>query len=184
MNRQGRITMSRVPALVVTTAFASAIVCHSLGLEASRPSQASGKPQRLTACTLLTKAEIKQLAGKALSPIFDNLKPNEETVGAGGECFHAGVTVQFDVHPVSGFDATRQNYEKSGRTKFQPAPGIADDAYFYEQDAGKTSHVVGIFAKTGQHVLTISMDVNPPTTVDTLRPIVTALTKAAVAKLK
>ena len=152
---------------------------HGIGQEAG-----PAKTQRLTACTVLTAPEIKKLVGKALSPAFDLVKPNEEKAGSGTECFHAGVMVQLDAYPVGNFEATRQSYEKTGRTKFQPAPGIADAAYFYEQDAGKSSHAVGIFAKTGQHVLTITMDVNPPATAESLRPVVIELTKAAVAKLK
>jgi hypothetical protein len=154
------------------------VEAHGIGQEAG-----PAKTQRLTACTVLTPAEIKKLVGKALSPGFDLVKPNEEKVGSGTECFHAGVMVQLDGYPVGHFEATRQSYEKTGRTKFQPS-GIADAAYFYEQDPAKSSHAVGIFAKTGQHVLTITMDVNPPATAESLRPVVIELTKAAVAKLK
>ena len=152
---------------------------HGIG-QAGGPAQS----RPLTACTVLTAAEIKKVIGKALSPVFDMLKPNEEKAGSGTECFYPGVMVQLDAYPVGNFEATRQSYEKSGRTKFQPAPGISDAAYFYEQDPGKSSYAVGIFAKTGQHVLTITVDVKPPATAESLRPIVTELTKTAVAKLK
>ena len=63
-------------------------------------------------------------------------------------------------------------------------PGVGDAAFSYDQNPGKTSHVVGIFTRTGPHVLTISMDVNTGNSVEALREDALVLTKAAIVKLK
>jgi hypothetical protein len=141
--------------------------------------------QSITACSLLSNDEIKKELGARTSPFLDQLPPNEEKLKNGGsECFRANITIQLDAHPVSGFEETRKRYAESGRTTFQSVSGLGDAAYAYDQDPGKSSHVVGVFVKAGQHVLTISMDVNENDSVDALRADVLALAKAAVAKLR
>ena len=140
---------------------------------------------RVTACTLLTKDEIKKLLGPRTSKVIDLVPPNEEILKSGGsECFVGNVTIQLDAYPVSSFDATKKRYAESGTTAFRELPGVGDAAFSYDQNPGKTSHVVGIFTRTGPHVLTISMDVNTGDSVEALREDALVLTKAAIVKLK
>lgn len=172
---------------IVVAAYAATMspLTHVAAQTAPAARAGSAKPQSLRACSLLTKAEIKKVTGTHTPALFEQIPGREESLASGGtECFYPGITIQLDAHPVTAFEATRKRYMDSGRTKFEPATGIGDQAYFYEQDAMKESHVAGIFTRVGQHVLTISMDVNTPQTADTIRPLVVALSKAAVAKLQ
>jgi hypothetical protein len=156
-------------------------LCATLSLVvAGRTTFTSGTAaaQSITACSILSKDEIKKVLGARTSPLLDQMPPNEEKLKNGGsECFLANIAIQVDAHPVSGFEETRKHYSESGRTTFQAVSGIGDAAYAYDQDPGKSSHVVGVFVKAGQHVLTISMDVNDSDSVDALRGNVLARAK-------
>jgi hypothetical protein len=145
---------------------------------ASPPAQA--KPGAVKSCSLFTKAEIKKItAGWTPGLMFDQLAPTDEE----GECMYAGITVQLDAAPVSQFEARRKSY--GDRTKFQPLAGVGDQAYTFEQPYVEADRpIVGVYMRAGQHMLVISMPVNPPNTVASTRNAAQALAKAAVPKLK
>jgi len=172
-----------------------AVAAAACGIAASRIASLAAHSQggqpggskagTIGACSLLTKEEIKKLLGDRTPALFDQVPSSEESLANGGsECFLPGITIQLDAHPVAAFEETAKRYGAGGRTKFEPASGIGDAAYFYEQDPGKDWHIVGVYTKVGQHVLTVSMDVNAPESAESLRPLVLTLTKAAAAKLK
>ncbi|MBP1597030.1 MAG: hypothetical protein H6Q05_2407 [Acidobacteria bacterium] len=174
----------RVISILVAAIGAPATLASSLLIPVDAETAAQ-KPGALRACSLLTPAEIKSILGDRTPRFFDQVPPNEETLSNGGtECFISTITIQLDAHPVAAFEETRKRYMASSRTKFEPISGVGDAAYFYEQDAGKQSHVAGIYTKVGQHVLTVSMDVITPATAESIRPGLLALTKAAATKLR
>jgi hypothetical protein len=148
-------------------------------LEAQESRSAAG---RTSACSLLTVQEIKTLLGERTPRLIDMIPPSEEQVGSGSECFIATIILQLDVIPVGNFSSNMQTY--ASRTTFESLTGVGDEAYFYEQQPGSASHVVGVYARIAQHVLVVSMDVEDGDTAASLRPDLLALTRAAEAKLR
>jgi hypothetical protein len=135
------------------------------------------------ACSLLSSEEIKALLGERTPPFFDMLPPSEERLGGGGsECFISTIIIQLDAVPVARFNATMETY--ASRTTFERLTGVGDEAYFYEQDPGGVSHVVGIYSRIGEHVLVVSMDVNDGDTPASLQPSLMTLVRAAEPKLR
>ena len=144
---------------------------------------AGAKPAGIQACGLLTRAEIKTIAARHFLPIFDQIPDDlTELPGGGSECTQGAVQVQLDAAPVSNFEARRELY--GDRTKFEPITEVGDQAYFYEQDPGGDGHTVGVYSRVGTHLIVISMSPTPTDSAEALRPVVIALTKAAITKLR
>jgi predicted cupin superfamily sugar epimerase len=93
-----------------------------------------------------------------------------------------GMMIQLDAVPVSRFEANRQSYAK--QSTFERATGIGDEAWFYDQGAGTSVHIFGVYARTAQHVFVLSVDVEKGETAASLRPVVVAAGQAAAAKLR
>jgi hypothetical protein len=146
--------------------------------------QAGGrKPGDITACSVLSKDEIKKAAGTHTPRYFDQI-PSEEIVlpGGGSECVLAGFIVQLDAVPASAFESTRTAHV--ARTKYEPLSELGDEAYFYEQGPPGAPDVVGVYARVGERVFVFSMDVGAGESAALLRPAVVALAKAGAAKLR
>jgi hypothetical protein len=157
----------------VGVAVAFLVVASPAGLAG----QASG------ACSLLSQEEIRGLLGARTPRFFDMVPANQENLPAGGsECFYAGINTQLDAIPVARFQSTMEVF--ASRTTYERVGEVGDEAYFYEQDAGRSTHVVGVYARVGQRVLVVSMDVTEGVDRATLRPDVLALARAAAAKLR
>jgi hypothetical protein len=135
-----------------------------------------------TACGLFTVAEIRQVTATKPSPI-DSMRPDESTLpGGGSECEIAGFGIQLDAVPVARFEANRQAF--NSRMKYERVAEVADEAYFYEQGAGTSVHVVGVYGRTATHVFTISNIMGMGESVADVRRQVLALGKAAASKLR
>lgn len=143
----------------------------------------AGPAVSIGACSLLSSEEIKTLLGERTPPFFDMLPPSEERLGGGGsECFISTIIIQLDAVPVARFTANMEAY--ASRTTYERLTGVGDEAYFYEQDPGGVSHVVGIYSRIGEHVLVVSMDVNDGDTPASLQPSLMTLVRAAEPKLR
>jgi hypothetical protein len=148
--------------------------------------QAAGvRPGTIRACSLFTQEEIKKLYGGKWQPFWDqiSIRPEESALSGGGsECHMMGLDIQLDAVPVSQFEPNRQAY--AARSKFERITGVGDEAWFYEQGAGTSVHIIGVYARSGQHIYVLSLDVPESETVASLRPIVVAAGQAAAAKLR
>jgi hypothetical protein len=163
-------------------AAALGVVGVTTGLEAQAGS-AGPAAGSMGACSLLSSEEIKTLLGERTPPYFDLIPPSEEPLGGGGsECFIATIIIQLDAVPVARFNANMETY--ASRTTYERLTGVADEAYFYEQDPGGVSHVVGIYSRVAEHVLVVSMDVTGRETPASLRPSLMTLVRAAEPKLR
>jgi len=154
-----------------------------VALAASDGSLYAGQASKsVTACTLFTAAEIRRITATKPSPI-DGIKSDESPLpGGGSECDVAGFGIQLDAVPVARFDANRQAF--SSRAKYERVPDVADEAYFYEQGAGTSVQVLGVYGRTATHVFAISNIMGMNESVAELRPQLLALGKAAAAKLR
>jgi hypothetical protein len=146
----------------------------------------AAKAGAVRACSLFTQAEIRKIYGAKWRPAWDQVQiPPDETElpGGGSECSTLGLSVQLDAVPVARFEANRQVFAK--RSTFERVTGVGDEAWFYEQGApGTMSHIVGIYARAGQHVYVLSIDVFEKETAASLRPLAIAFGQAAAAKLR
>ena len=147
--------------------------------------QAAAKAGGIRACTLFTQDEIKKAYGAKWQPAWDQIRirPEEHpTSGGGSECEMTGLTIQLDAVPVSQFEGNRQAY--AARSKFERITGIGDEAWFYEQGAGTSVYIIGVYARSGQHVYVLSLTVRMGETAASLRPVVIAAGQAAATKLR
>jgi len=148
--------------------------------------QAAGsKPGGIRACSLFTQDEIKKFYGAKWEPVWDQIRitPQESPLSGGGsECEMMGLAIQMDAVPVARYEANRQAY--MARSKFERVTNVGDEAWFYEQGAGTSVYIIGIYARSGQHVYVLSVSVRMGETAASLRPVVIAAGQAAAAKLR
>jgi hypothetical protein len=147
-------------------------------------SPAGAKTGGLRACTLLTKDEIKKATAPRIPRTIDRFEPDEELLpGGGSECTIGDIDVQLDAVSVSRFEERLKTF--AATTKFERIDGVGDAAYFYEQGTpGTPTHIVGVYARAGQHVVVYARSVAAPETTQTVRPGLIALATAAAAKLR
>ena len=166
--------------MLLAAALGSAGVPTGVGAQAGGAGPAVG---RIGACSLLSGEEIKTLLGERTPAYFDLIPPSEEPLGGGGsECFISTIVIQLDAVSVARFQANMETY--ASRNTYERLTGIGDEAYFYEQDPGGVSHVVGVYSRVGEHVLVVSMDVTDGDTPASLRPSLVTLVRAAEQKLR
>ena len=171
----------------LATAACAVILLSSSRAEAETATSCPGSAveqasKGVTASTLFTAAEIRQITATKPSPI-DQMKTEESPLpGGGSECDVAGFGIQIDAVPVARFEANREAF--STRAKYERVADVADAAYFYEQGVGTSVPVIGVYARTAAHVFVISNLVGMNESVADLRPQLLALGKAAAAKLR
>ena len=128
-------------------------------------------PQRVSACSLLPKADVRQHL--PWNDIVNNMAPEEEPVGAAGSsCNYPSVFIQ--VFPVArlvrGIPTTEAGW--------QPVAGIGDEAWFRPN----RTYYAELYVKTATHTLTIQADANG--NVEAVKPGTLALAKALLARLR
>jgi len=138
----------------------------------SPPAPTSGaKPDRIGACSLLTKEEVKKIVPWA--PMLDQFPVEEEPIGtSGSSCNYPNVHIQVLTFTPQFFDAAR----KQG--KLEPVAGVGDEAYFHD----KAGQFAELYVKVGQRIVTVQKDVDKSSEAE--KPGVIALGKALVAKLR
>jgi hypothetical protein len=119
---------------------ASAVIAVSLAAVALT----AQAPGTIKACSLMTKAEVKQALGK-VSPVWDMLPPEEEPVGKGSSCNYPGLMLQVDPFSIDAF-------KRAAGVK--PVSGLGDEAYFRDNKAGYAE----LALRSGSHVLTFQLD--------------------------
>ena len=146
------------------------------------PSSASGAARSYNACTLLTLAEIRKIGGTAAAGAnLSGIKPELEQLGNRGTYCAVGlVDIQLDVITAAGFDSFRKAAAKTA--KFTKLAGAGDEAYTFEEKRGSSSNV-GVLLRKGKHTLTLGLTTLKSTEIAAARTSLTALAKAAAAKL-
>ena len=135
--------------------------------------------QSLPACTLISDAEIKQIAGAAVQEwMFQIPRNGSALAGGGSECELPGFTLQLDAAPVSAYKSRMKAY--GDRTKFEPVSNIGDEAHYYIQD----SDDVGIYGRVAKHMFVVSASAPIGQPLDAVRPRVEAMARLVASKLK
>jgi|RhiMethySRZTD1v2_1073278.scaffolds.fasta_scaffold404095_3 hypothetical protein len=142
-----------------------------VGTFAQAPSPGA-KTDRINACSLLTKEEVKKIVPWAA--MLDQFPVEEEPVGtSGSSCNYPNVHIQ--VLPYTpGFVETARKQEK-----FEPLPGVGDEAYFRDN----RGEYAELLVRSGQRIVTVQKDIGTNRTAETEKPAVVALAKALIAKL-
>ena len=154
----------------------------------------SGNP----ACSILTPQELQNITG---FPGYKRPSPGDppgQGAGGGASCQYQSMGPSVDARGnaveekgplLSLVLIDGKNYTKTmpiGRgCKKEAVSGVGDEAYFEVcPSAGRLSRTPPLYVKSGSKDLIVQMDIDSPDTVDTIRPKVTAVAKAAAAKLR
>jgi hypothetical protein len=150
---------------------------------AQRPPGRTG----IHACALVTQAEIeKVLGGKdPMEAMLGNRPPREEELPGGGawDCSYSTAS-PFQVDPFPW--ATLEGDAKAHETRWKPFSGVGDAAYVCNDLCNGTDKgAVGLYARAGQHTITIRIDSGraPTATPEKARAAAIALAQALIAKL-
>ena len=166
---------------VVAVCISSMVAAVRVASAAPAAVQAVTRPAAIRACAVLAKAEVKKLAG-AGDQFFDMVQPEEETLPGGGSgCAYSGIHIQIDPFTPARLDELRKQQGAS----WVAIPNVGDAAFFYDSKPGGGLHFGELYARAGQHVVTVQLSVRPATnSVETVRPAAVALAQAIVAKLR
>jgi hypothetical protein len=147
------------------------VAASVVGLGLMAASLAAQAPAKIAACSLMTKAEVKQALG-TVSPVWDLLPPEEEPAGRGSSCNYPGLMLQVDPFSIDAFRQVKG---------VQPVSGIGDEAYFRDNKAGYAE----LALRTGSHVVTLQLTKENEAAVLTAPPgPLVAVAKLAISKLK
>ena len=154
----------------------AALIAVSIVAAAASPLAAQPRPTqppgaKVRACSLLTKAEVKQrLPWRAA---LDNIPVEEEPLGpSGSSCNYPSVLIQVMPYTPNTIATARKT------RKLETLAGIGDEAYFYDNPQGYAE----IYVKAGTRLLTVQA--NADRDVNAVKPGAIDLAKALVAKLR
>ena len=165
--------MRHVQTLLLTVAILAAASFSILAVQKPPAASSAAKSDRISACSLLTRDEVKKLVPWA--PMLDQFPSREEPIGAtGSACSHPSVHIQVMSFSRQTIDAAKK------RGKLEPAAGVGDEAYLYENPSG----YLELYAKVGTHLVTVQKSVRAGEKVESVRPGVIALARALAAKLR
>jgi len=154
--------------IVASVAWTPALAAH--GRQAASP---GAKTDRLSACSLLTRAEVKKLM--PWPSHVDQIPDQEDPIGTtGSSCAYPSVHVQVMPFSQRMIDTAR----KSG--KLEAVSGVGDEAHFHDN----RNRYAELYVKTDKHLLTLQANVPTGQTSESVKPAVIALAKAFVEKLR
>jgi hypothetical protein len=146
---------------------------HPQAAPGDRAIAQGGQPARLAACKLLSREEVKKIL--PWPAMFEQMPIEEEPIGAtGSSCNYPSVTIQVLAYTPRFFDEAR----KLG--KLEPLTGVGDEAYFFADPRGYAD----LYSKVGSRIVTVQATPGPGQKLEALKPGVTTLTKALIAKLR
>jgi hypothetical protein len=158
-------------------ALVAAATAATAGLSLHDARAATGaQTQKVSACSLLTTAEVKQFAPWA--PHLDQLKPQEDLLANGSGCSYPTVYIQVMSMSESGWKRWLDGLKNE---TMEPVSGVGDEAYIRDN----RKMFAELCAKVGAQVLTVQYSLNEDQgeTTQSARPRVIALAKALAAKL-
>ena len=173
--------------LVVPFATAAALALASTAGAESRTEQANrvitkpGGPS--AACALLSNDEVVKISGRRS---YSQAEGTQLTNG-GSACDYTGVNVTLFSGPNSdeNYDKLVKNFKKDNSSR-QAVAGIGDSAYLWfpkPRDQYEGNHAI-LVVHQGAHTMAVSLEAEGKETPQSLQPRLTALAKAALAKLR
>lgn len=161
----------------------------ALGAAAELSAQSDGAPT--PACALLSGSEVRQATGIQGYRDGYNLQQEGKSVGGGSSC-------QFGTRSPTGSEARApllslvlirgKGWTEKQRASKLPAnckrePVSVGDAAFFETCPTRSNRTAPLYVKAGANDVILLMDVEPPATEASVRPLVVNVAKTAVAKL-
>ena len=158
---------------VAVTTF-SMIVCLAANFTAAQSVKPGSAKPATSACALLTPDLVEKYDTQ--DPKLRKLIPrsDEPTAPQGSACDDGGILLQLD--PFAGHAGLRKSPPKD----WQSMTGVGDTAYF-RNNGDRWAEVI---VWTGTHHFTIQLSVPNGATAESIKPKVTGLATALVAKLK
>lgn len=146
------------------------------------------------ACALLTVADIRTATGRADYPNDVEGDPEVEGAAGGSSCQYGGATTTtpgnhaplVSLVLIKGKNWTAQTRGMAlpaGCTR-EPVTGVGDEAFLQSCPTSKSMRSSPLYVKVGANDLIVQMDIEPPATQATVGPIVMAVARAAVKKLR
>jgi hypothetical protein len=127
----------------------------------------------INACTLLTVAEVKELAPWPAA--LDQMKVEEEPLGkSGSACEYPSVGVQVMAFNQGTIDALRKG------AVLEPVSGIGDAAWARNNQ----SLFAELLVRSGDHLLTLQTSIPAGSTFERVKPTLLALGRAFAARLR
>jgi hypothetical protein len=144
------------------------------------------------ACALLGVAEVRSITGRQNYPNYVDGDPDGAGAGGGSSCQYGGSTMMPGHAPLLSIVLIKgKNWTERSRTFTLPAgcareavAGVGDAAFFESCPASRSKRSPPLYVKVGANDLIVQMDVEPPATVASVRPLVLAIAQAAVRKLR
>lgn len=153
--------------------------------------QSAGQGEALTpACALLSVDEIRELTGRADYPDDTDGDAAGEGLGGGSSCVYGGRVwgseyppeVAVVLIPGRGWTERRRGVLLAEGCERDEVSGVGENAFF-ESCPGSTR--VTLYARAdAANDLAFGVEILPPATEASLRPIVIAVARAAIAKLR
>jgi hypothetical protein len=92
--------------------------------------------------------------------------------------------VSFVLIPRKRYTESRRAGKLPAGCKIEPVKGVGDAAFFESCPSSRSTRSAPLFVKAGENDLIVQIDMKPPATEASVRPMVIAVAKAAVAKLR
>jgi hypothetical protein len=144
------------------------------------------------ACAVLSLTEIKTITG--IQGYVDASAGDAPGQGAGGgsSCQYSGAffastkapMVSLVLIPDKNWTATARTFKLAQGCNRETVSGVGDDAFFEVCPESKPIRSAPLYVKAGSKDLIIQVDIEAPATEATVRNIVIAIAKAAVAKVR
>ena len=141
---------------------------------ATQQRESSPRPDRISACSLLSRELVRKVSPVDRKPAFE-LPPEEEPIGQkGSSCEYGGIGLQ--VNPFARADEMRKSMGK----EWEPVSGVGDTAFF----RNNRNLFAELLVWTGAHHFTIQMGVPTDGTAEKIKPNTIALANAIIPQLK
>lgn len=161
----------RVPATSLSVIACLVVAGAAMAQSGGKP--ASGTPS-IRACAVLTR-DLAAKYGTQNPKLRAMFPPEEEAIGThGSSCSDGGVLVQ--INPFLRHDDLR----KSPGKEWQPISGVGDTAFF----RNNRNSWAELMVWTAGHHFTIQLDVPDGASAESVKPNVTGLATALIARLK
>ena len=143
----------------------------SLAAQSRAPQPPSAGAQKIKACSLVTKEEVKQYL--PWRPQLDQFPVEEEDIGTtGSSCNYPSVFIQVLLFTQGSIDAAKKI---SG---IESVSGVGDEAYF----SNNHDRFAELYVKVGTRWLTLQANLDG--NMSTVKPGVVSLAKVLVGKLR
>jgi hypothetical protein len=173
--------------LIAPLAAAAALALAGTAAAESRTEQAnrvftkSGGPS--AACALLSNDEVVKITGRRSY----SQPEGTQLTNDGASCDYTGVNVTLFSGPKSdeNYDKLVKNFMKDNSSR-QVVAGVGDSAYLWfpkPRDQYEGNHAI-LVAHQGVHTVAVSLEAQGSETPQSLQPRLTAMAKAALAKLR